>query len=169
MKKQLLICLSLIAALFASAQVSTPNGNFESWTSGTFEYPQYYPGNSNPETFLHCHTPFNVTKSTTAQHGSFALQITTNANAPDTCFGYVTNASNANSGGPGSWTGGMAISQKPLGIKGFYQYNVASVDSALIIVTARKNGANVGMFMYLLGGVHSTYTPFNFTFSPALA
>lgn len=92
------------------------------------------------------------------------------SNATDTSFGFIANPDNTNvSGGPANWTGGMAISQKPLGISGYFKYNVASADSALVIVIARQGGATVGAYTYLLGGVHTSYTPFSFTFSPVLS
>lgn len=170
MKKHLLLFVFGILAFTASAQMSVPNGNFESWTSGTYEFPQYYGQNSNPQTFFECMTPFNVTKTTDYYSGSFALQLTTNVSTGDTCFGYIADANNTStSGGPSSWTGGMPIAEKPLGITGHYKYNVASADSALIIVIARQGGASIGFYSYTLGGIHGTYVPFNFTFSPVLA
>jgi hypothetical protein len=166
MKKKLLLFASLLS-FGASAQMSVPNGNFENWTSATYDFPQYYPQNSNPEAFFRCNTPFNVTKSTDSYNGSFAVQLQTNASATDTCYGYFGNFDMAN-GDPSTWTGGAPITQKPTGIRGYYKYNVASADSALIIVVARQGGVTIGSIIAKLGGIHSTYTLFNFNFSPAL-
>jgi hypothetical protein len=168
MKKHLLLLTWGISAFSAIAQMSIPNGNFESWTSAAYDYPEFYPENSNPQNFFHYMAPFNVTKSTDAYSGSFALRLETNTNGTDTCFAYIANPSNSN-GDPLTWTGGMPISEKPLGIRGYYKYNVPSADSAIMLVVARAGGVNIGTYQYTLGGVHSTYTLFNFTFTPALA
>lgn len=167
MKKNLLLLFSMLGMVYSHAQTAIPNGDFESWTSATYEYPQYFISNSNPEAYFNCHTPFNVTKSTDAYSGMYALQLTTNANPPDTCFGYVVNTQSTN-GGPGTWTGGIPISETPTGISGYYKYNQASADSAIIIIEARQGGVTIGTYFYFLSGLHTTYTPFNFTFSPAL-
>lgn len=168
MKRKLLFCISAALTAFSGySQVSIPNGNFESWTSATYDYPQNYPQNSNPEAFFRCHTPFNVTKSTDAYSGSFALQMATNTNGMDTCFAYVGNFDAAN-GNPSTWTGGVPITEKPTGIRGYYKYNVASGDSATIIVVARQGGTTLQSYTYTMGGIHNTYTLFDFTFSPAL-
>jgi hypothetical protein len=167
MKKQLLLFVSAIAAFSASAQMSIPNGNFENWTSATMDYPSFYLQNSNMQTYSQCHVGFNVTKSTDAYHGSFAIQLATVSSGPDTCGAYFGNFDNGN-GNPMSWTGGMPITQKPTGIRGYFKYNVASGDSALMIVVARAGGANIGTFIYKLGGLHSTYTLFNLPFPTAL-
>lgn len=155
------VCIS------AMAQSSIPNGNFETWTSGTYDYPQYYPSTSNPSTFFQCQTPFNITKTTDAFQGTYGIQLTTNASATDTCGGYFLNIANPN-GDPSTWKGGIPYNQKPTGIRGYYKYNVATADSGLIIVVCRQGGTTIGTYMYLIGGVKSVYTLFNFTFSPAL-
>lgn len=168
MKKHLLI-LSFTFAFFSSiAQTAIPNGDFESWSTATYEYPEFFISNSNPEAFFNCNTPFNVIKSTDAYSGSYALQMTTNSGTSDTCFGYVVNTS-TNTGGPGSWVGGIPMTENPTGIMGYYKYNQASADSAIIIIQARQGGTTIGTYFYFLSGLHTTYNAFNFTFSPALA
>jgi hypothetical protein len=166
MKKNLLLILSFLTISVSNyAQVSIPNGNFENWTTATYEEPTYYPMNSNREAFFRCQAPFNVTKSTNAYHGNYALQLTTEV-ATDTCFGFIADPTGG--GDPSTWTGGMAFNQKPAGIRGYYKYNVPAGDSAGILVVCRLGGSNIGMYMYKLGGLHSSYTLFNETFAPAL-
>jgi len=169
MKKKLLLSISAgIVALSSFGQVSLPNGNFENWTSSTYDFPTYYPMNSNTQAFFGCQAPFNVTKSTDAYHGSFALEMTTVSNV-DTCFGFATNANpSPGGGGPGAWTGGMAFNQKPTGIRGYYKYNVPSGDSAGMIIKCTLGGSTIGMYLFTLGGLHNSYTLFNLPFVPAL-
>ncbi|MBI4930539.1 MAG: T9SS type A sorting domain-containing protein [Bacteroidetes bacterium] len=156
------VCISAIA----NAQ-SIPNGNFEAWTSGTYEYPQYYPYTSNTDAFFRYQTPFNCVKTTDAYQGTYAVQLTTNASATDTAGAYFVNPINGED--PSTWTGGIPYTQKPTGIRGYYKYNVASSDSGLIIVTFSNGGINIGSYFFKVGGIKTTYTLFNFTLSPALA
>ncbi|HKZ64705.1 MAG TPA: hypothetical protein VJ111_00040 [Chitinophagaceae bacterium] len=145
---------------------SIPNGNFEAWTSGTYEYPQYYPFNSNEEVFWK-QIPFNLTKTTDAYQGTYAVQLTTNASATDTAGAYFVSPVNGED--PSTWTGGIPYNQKPTGIRGYYKYNVATADSALILATFSNGGNNIGTYIFKVGGIKTSYTLFNFTFSPALA
>lgn len=167
MKKQLLLlCLINISIIAFGQTPSIPNGNFEQWTSSSCENPQYYPNNSNGQNFFRYGLPFNVIKTLDAYQGTYAAQLTTYATATDTAFAYFVNA-NPN-GPPSSWTGGMAYNQKPAGIRGYFKYNVATADSATIIVAFSKAGVNIGTYIFLIGGIHSTYTLFDHVFTPAL-
>ena len=123
------MCLVFIA-ITTYGQVSIPNGNFETWTASTWDYPQNYSATSNSDNFFYYHLPANVTKTTDAHHGNYAVQLATIAVGVDTSAGYFLNGSP--NGSPSSWTGGMAYNQKPTGIRGYYKYNVATGDSATI-------------------------------------
>ena len=46
-KNLLLLSLAIIAMTVAYGQSSIPNGNFEQWTSQSFDNPQNYPYTSN--------------------------------------------------------------------------------------------------------------------------
>lgn len=168
MKKLLLsLCLAYFAITAFGQTPSIPNGNFEQWTSSTWENPQNYTNTSNSQNFYYYNLPANVIKTTDAYHGAYAAKLTTIAVGADTAFGYFINE-NPN-GPPSSWTGGMAYNQKPTGIRGYYKYNVATGDSATVLVAFSKNGVNIGSYMFNIGQVHTAYTLFNFTFSPALS
>ena len=166
MKKHLLLLSLVYIAITTYGQNSIPNGNFETWNSSTFDNPQNYPNSSNIQNFFQYHLPFNVTQTTDAYHGAYAVQLTTNASATDTSFAYFINANPEND--PSTWTGGMAFNQKPTGIRGYYKYNVATADSGTIIVAFSKAGVNLGTYIFQIGGVHNTYTLFNYIFNPAL-
>ena len=166
MKKQLLILCLALFALTSFSQSSIPNGNFENWVSTNIENPQYYPVNSNYDVFFYYQLPFNLTKSTDSYHGSYAVQLTTVANSTDTAAAYIVNGNP--DGDPSNWTGGMAITEKPNGIRGYYKYNVDLTDSATIILAFSKNGVNIGTYMFTFGGIHTSYNLFEFTLNPAL-
>ncbi len=152
----------------ANAQNSIPNGTFENWIQGVYSLPVGYPVSSNPQSFFRWKTAFNVTHSTDAYHGISALKLTTIVSQiGDTAFAYCLNIQPTDNA-PSAWHGGMPYTQRPLGIKGYYKYNLASQDSGAILVAFSRGGKNICTYIYLLGGLHSVYTPFNFTFSPPL-
>lgn len=165
MKKHLLLLSLVYIAITAYGQNSIPNGNFETWNTGTYDYPQNYPYTSNSEAFFRYQLPFNVTKTTDAYHGAYAVQLTTNASATDTAIGYFINGNPSGS----NWHGGMPYNQTPTGIRGYYKYNIAFADSALIVASFSKAGNNIGQYFFKIGGIKTSYTLFNFTFSPALS
>jgi hypothetical protein len=170
MKKHLMMLLMVLVfiTITAAGQDSIPNGSFETWDTGTYDYPQNYPYTSNTEAFFKYQIPFNVNKTTDAYHGTYAIELASISSATDTPFAYIVN-SNPNNGDPSTWTGGIPYSQMPAGLRGYYKYNVASADSGTIIVAFSKDGSNIGTYVHKIGGIHDTYTLFEFTFNPALA
>ncbi|KKQ85963.1 MAG: hypothetical protein UT09_C0042G0005 [Parcubacteria group bacterium GW2011_GWF2_38_8] len=150
-------------AMYASAQTSIPNGGFEDWTSSSIEYPSYYINNSNIEASMKGF-PSNLVKSTDAYHGIYAVQLT--SVVANDMFGYLYNSPSQSD--PDQWTGGAPIVGTPTGIRGYYKYNVASGDTATVIVSCRKNGNSIGMYLFNMGGNVSNYTLFDFEFQPAL-
>jgi hypothetical protein len=167
MKKYLIGLWFVYSCVTALGQSSIPNGTFESWTSGTFNYPENYPYNSNISTYIK-QGIFNVTKTTDAFHGTNALQLATVTIPRDTAFAYMVNIDPTKSS-PSVWHGGMPYDQIPTGIRGYYKYNVATADSASIIITFSKAGSNIRTYFYKIGGIKDDYTLFNFTFTPALS
>jgi len=169
MKKKLLLLTLAFIAVTVYGQNSIPNGNFETWNSVTYNYPQFYPYNSNYDVLYRYQSslPFNVVKTADAYHGTSAVQLSTLVSGEETAMAYFINT-NPNNGDPSTWSGGMAYDQIPTGISGFYKYNVATADSALIFVVFSKAGQNIGTYVSTVGGQHSDYVPFNIIFSPAL-
>jgi len=144
-----------------------PNGSFEEWNSNNFEYPEFFIYNNNAENAFNNTSSNNITKTQDAFHGSYAVKILTTQTQDGINFGYLLNG-NPDGDDPSSWTGGIPISEKPTGIKGHYKYNVESGDTAMVLVSFRKSGNVIGSYFLPLSGVHNTYTPFEFAFSPAL-
>jgi hypothetical protein len=165
MKKNLLLYLMLLAQTIAFGQ-TVPNGDFESWTTATYDYPQNYPYSSNPEAFYRCNVPFNCVKTTDAYHGTYALQMTTVMSGTDTCFGYIVNT-NTNSD-PSNWTGGFPYNQMPTGMSGYYKSDIMPGDSGGIFAEFRYNGSVIGAYTAKFAGTHNTYAPFSITFTPPL-
>lgn len=162
MKKELFFLCIAIAAIELHSQNAIPNSDFELWTINSIENPMYYPFTSNENCYKQSN-PSNVKKVTPAFHGQYALELKTLSN--NLAFMMNTDSKNGNMS---LWTNGMAYSGRPTGIKGRYKYNLAAVDSALLIVMFRKNKTTIGTYQYKLGGIKSDFTVFDFTFTPAL-
>ncbi|HRS54225.1 MAG TPA: hypothetical protein P5250_05930 [Bacteroidales bacterium] len=162
-----LLLLSIIA--ICKAQNPIPNGNFETWSSTGYEYPQYYQYNSIIRSLIsnNYYAP-NVEKTTDAYHGNYAVKLTTIAASQDTIFGYFLNTP-PNEGDVNTWIGGAPINETPTGIRGYYKYNLATIDSATIIVSFSKMGVNIGTYIFKVGGITNSYLPFQFTFNPPLS
>lgn len=144
------------------AQNSVPNGSFENWTTITSSHPTNYDFNSNRDDM----GVFNINK-TTGYTGNYGVELKT-VSADGIRMAYLLNE-NPPSQDPSTWHGGIPCTQIPTGIQGFYKYNQASGDQGMVIVTFSKNGTNIGVYSANLGGLHTEYTPFNLSFSPALA
>ncbi|MBI3510209.1 MAG: T9SS type A sorting domain-containing protein [Bacteroidetes bacterium] len=166
MKKIYTLSVFIFCLSFAKAQNSIPNGNFENWTTGTYEYPSFATQTSNPEAFLRCQVPFNCLKTSDYYHGAYAVQLVTHIGA-DTCFGYFING-NPNGPPTNYWPGGIPYNQQATGVRGYYKNNTLGNDTARILLSFKLNGANIGVYVLPFYGVHNSYTPFNITFSPAL-
>ena len=169
MKKNLLFLFLAFITITAFAQDSIPNGNFEIWNSSTYNVPKCYTFTSDTKDYSQS-LPYNVNKVSPGYHGSYAVELSTVAFKGDTNTGVIINVDpNSKNGGPNTWTGGMAYNQKPSGIRGYYKYNQASGDSATIIAIFSKSGINIGSYFYKIGGLHSSYNLFKFTFNPPLS
>lgn len=168
MKATLLYILAI--ATFSNivmAQTNTvTNGNFENWTPVVFENPMNYENSSNNEIFRDGsnHT-FNCIKTEDAQNGNFAVRLTTNPNGE---VGYFTPSKMCGED-PTTWVGGIPYDQAPTGISGFYKSNINPGDKAFILVSFSLNGTSIGFYTFDFTTTQTDYTPFSFTFVPALS
>lgn len=164
MKKTLSLLLVLCSSyITATAQSSIPNPSFEIWNSSAYEDPTNYPETSNEDAFGETKL-FNVVKTTDSYSGSYAVKLTTIAKEQNNIGGILCNGTNINGPDPNLWKSGIPYNQRPTGIKGYYQYNVATADSALIGVVFKKSGVILSFSIFKIGGIHSSYTPFEFSF-----
>jgi len=157
MKKRLLFIANafILLAWQASAQESVLNGGFESWTTTSFENPTHYVS-SNIALMVNSH------KVTDAYHGTYAIKVETH---DDLNIGFVSNYT-PNSMPP--WHGGLAYNQKPAGLRGYCIVNSEEGDSATILVNFSKEGQNIGLYMFKIGGSSEEYEPFVMEFDPPL-
>ena len=139
------IYLLLGAALLSygiNAQTNAiPNGNFESWTTINHDELTGY-SSSNLQSIIKYNTAANCTKVADPFHGTYAIKLqTTLGSAGDTAMGYLAATPNPNGNNPCVWQGGIPYNQMPTGIKGYYKSNIASPDSACILVAFRSGGS----------------------------
>lgn len=172
MKTLLPLFIFLASAVFVlRAQDTIPNGNFEYWSSTSYMMPDNYPVSSNQDALERKNVP-NVNQTSDAYHGKYAIELTTlgpSAMGSDTVGGWFANSTASGNGDPTTWPGGIAYNQIPTGITGYYKYNVAADDSALIgVVFKNASGQTYAHYFYAVGGIHTDYTRFSFTFSPPL-
>jgi hypothetical protein len=163
MKKELLFLCIALAAIEMQSQNAIPNPDFELWTTNSIENPMHYPFTSNDNCYKQGN-PSNIKKVTPGFHGQYALELKTLTQN----LAYIVNT-DSKQGNMNLWTNGMAYSGRPTGIRGYYKYNVATADSALVIVMFRKNKTTIGTYKYKIGGIKNDFTPFNFTFSTPLS
>ncbi len=143
------------------------NGSFEIWDSRWYDNPAGYPFTSNTLR-LDGSFPFNATKTTLSQHGSYALRLETDNLTGNANFGFVINQS-PTSESPNNWTGGIPISEKPTGVQGYYTFHSVGLDSAMIMLHFRKGGNNIGIYYLHLKPAMSGWTFFNKLLEPPLA
>lgn len=157
MKKLLLFAAILTSQVDLYGQ-AVPNGSFESWNSTPYdELNGWESGNkeSIPQMGITC-----VTKVT--GYTGFAARMQTSVISGDTTHAYIA------MGDPKGY-GGVPYSQKPTAITGYYRYNLPGNDTALIIVTFKKNGSIVSEDLFKIRGTGNQPTFTAFSFSLALS
>jgi len=167
MKKTVLLAILALAGWSINAQISVPNGDFETWSSLSYEEPQNY-RTSNNKAFLYYKTPANCLKVTDAYQGLSALKLITNGSDTNINVAYAVNGNPDND--PQSWHGGIkwTPSEKPTGFQGYYKSDIKTLDTAYILASFSKGGINIGTYYLALYGAHTSYIPFSLTFDPPL-
>lgn len=156
--KKLLLLLIVFAFSKMNVNAQIQNGSFESWNSIQTGNPnQWMSANNEISGPL---SSFPV--SEVAGHTGSAIRMETFLSGSDTIKAYVTN------GDPMGGEGGIPCAAQPLTISGYYRYNVAGNDTALLIVMFKKNGAIIAENMFPIVGVQNTFTTFSFPLSSSV-
>ncbi len=161
MKKINLLVLVFFTTL-AYAQNSVPNGNFELLDTTHISYPTQFEFNS-----ITGESHYNINK-TTGYTGDYGVELKTIMEGGEPEIAFIVNGS-PESDDPNTWHGGIPYSETPTGLQGHYKYNVESGDKGMVVVAFSRNGVNIETYFHYLDGLHTEYTPFNFTFIPALS
>jgi hypothetical protein len=143
------------------------NEGFETWESHPYDIPKGYPFTSN-QLRLDGKFPFNVTKTSLAQHGSYALRLETDNMTDNANFGFIVNQS-PTAESPFKWTGGIPYAERPTGLQGYYMLHTVGVDSAMIMAHFLKNGNLLGLYFLYLQPAPGDWTYFNKPLNPPLA
>lgn len=161
MKKQLLAAAFLACAGAVQSQTIL-NGNFENWSTISFDEPNTW-FTSNREA-----PGFNTITKVTGFAGS-AIKIETKAdpdNLGDFIGGFISNTE----GDPTEGEGGVPFSQQPTAITGKIMANLVGNDTALLLVVFKKNGAVTSTNIFKLNGKNqTTFTDFSFPISLSAA
>lgn len=166
MKKIFFFTLIALSIFHVQADEIIPNASFENWSASSYVSPENYPYTSNLQASYE-ESPTNLTKTTDAYHGTYAVKLSTLSSNDGTTFAYFLNT-DPDEGDLNQWKNGFLYNEIPTGIRGYYKYNVETADSALIMVVFRKSGSSIGNYIFKIGGIKNTYTLFDFNFSPVL-
>ncbi len=160
MKNTKLVLLSLLLASFGvtawTQEIS--NAGFETWTNEVlYENPLIYE-TSNFHIYNSGGEP-NAIKTTDAQDGNYAIQLTTRS-APEVDVNGM-----AFIGKPGVQTilGGVPFNEKPSAIKAWVKYDVPELDTANIIVLFKTSTYPNGIARAQLTGTQSEYVEITLT------
>jgi len=133
-----------------------PNGNFENWTTETYEDPDSWQ-TFNAETSSQ--KVYTATKTTDSHGGSFALRLETIEVFDDT-IGFITNGGFGN----GPLEGGVPFTQMSDTLIGYYKYSPSGLDTAALSLEFFINGIGIGQTGIILTS-QSNYTEFKLGFS----
>ena len=164
MKKLLFLSAGILFAGFIAAQ-AVPNGSFENWSNIAFNDLTGYL-NSNDQDIQNDLglAGVNAIRSTSAFHGTYALQVTTLKIGADTLPGYVTNGGN-----PLQGQGGIPYAQKPTGISFHYTCNIVAGDTAGVAAVFKKSGVVIGAYLFPIFVSQGSYTLYTKALTPALS
>lgn len=157
MKNILLFSTVLIFQINLYGQ-AIPNGTFENWNSNPYSNPTGWDSGNKESTTqmgISCVTKVNG-------YSGFGVRMQTSIVNTDTAFAYIAM-------GDPKGEGGVPYSQKPSAITGFYRYNLPGNDTALFLVTFKKNGNIVSSDLFKIRGTGSQSTFTAFTFPLALS
>ncbi len=153
MKKILSFAVALFAIGAISAQ-SIPDGGFEVWNTTLIESPNYF-NTSNllfNSTISSSYVP-NVTQ-TAGKYGSYGVQIASVLNGTDTLPGLIVDANVGRNG----LDGGIPYAQKPTGLRFWYKYTTAGVDTGAVFVMFKLAGNIIDSFLLVIPSSQSTST-----------
>ncbi len=148
---------------FVGSSVSVfPNGDFESWTPTQSLEPDGW----NTINFVTLSATPSVTRSTDAIDGNYSARIETVITPYGDTLGFMTNGDISSS----LLQGGMAVTQNPMMISGFYKYNPVGPDTALVgsIISKYDNvfGTSVRLDSALIQlTATNNWTPFSLNFA----
>lgn len=153
--KNFLCTIGVIACctFFVNGQ-QIANTDFENWSFQTFTEPEIYLTSN----MFGAGGIGNVTRTTDAQHGTYAARLETVVSGSDTVQGMMI------IGTPGNQTidGGLPFNETPDSISGYAKFDIAPTDTAFFIVAFKQNGTFISQAVTIFVGTQPAYTRFCF-------
>ncbi len=151
----------ILVTLITTVQQTTSgqdilNSGFEDWTFiEYFEDPNAY-STTNTVTFYNGSQP-NVTKTTDAVSGNYALRLET----INTADGVLWGAALIGEPSENTFVGGIPYDQRPDSLTGYVKYNVADNDTAYVAAVFKKFGVPIGIAFGQFTGIQDEYQYFS--------
>ncbi len=168
MKNKFFFILSL-SLLFLNGSFAqyVPNGGFEKWENRVLYVEPVSWNTGNMESFLNdTMTAFKVNDS---YSGEYALRLTSVTAEDDTLAGYAF-CMGSYAGGDLTDTllfnGGFPVSGAPDSVFGFFKYVLAAEDSAIVLVSFKKEGNIIGQNIFSLTGNQNSYKKIKWALNP---
>jgi photosystem II stability/assembly factor-like uncharacterized protein len=136
---------------FIGTTQNVPNANFENWDQKTAEYPTFWNTNNKQNAF----NPIQVSKTTDAQNGIFAMKMQNDVATNSPAFAEVDYPGD-NRYGPA-----FPVSQKHKTINGYYKFQPENGDTALLKIDMYKNGLGIGNLFIIFTESDTVYKPFS--------
>lgn len=156
MRKTTLFLLLMLPVLASVAQqpLLLPNGDFEQWTSGSYEDPTPW-FTQNEYTAVDYGLP--TTTKITGFSNSFAVRLETKASGTDTFAGIIANTQDNIAMGEG----GQPFSLQATNFLGTARYDIKTGDTAFILLMFKKSSNVISMDTFYFYGSQTTATPFS--------
>jgi len=160
MKQSLLIvfCILCCASISTVKAQYVPNGGFEEWEMKVlYEEPESW-NTGNMQAFLY--ELQTVIQTEDSYSGNYALRMESVDINSDTLFGFATSNGTITNGDATilEYTGGIPISGIPDSLFGYFKYDLATDDTALVLVSFKLDGTVIGQDMFPIVGDQSSYT-----------
>lgn len=164
MKKITPILFFLFAIGNVKAQVSLPNGSFETWTTIPYDpitAPTSWPWISSNLATMNIYGVAGVSK-VPGFSGQYALRLETKQAGNDIVPAFISNTDNIIN----SPREGVPYYFEPTLLHGKYRYDIKPGDTAYIKIVFRKNGNDIFNKEFYITGQQSVATDFTFPITP---
>ena len=163
--KTKILTISILSIFWISASFSQniPNRGFENWEMRfLYDEPDYW-NTGNQESFLGGEQ--TTIKTTDSYSGMYAMRLETVVTDESTFFGYAFCNGRITNGELGDtlyFDGGIPVSDAPDSLFGYFKFDIAANDTALVLVSFKKAGDIISQNFYQIWGTQDTYTRLGF-------
>ena len=155
MKQIIILFLFVVLSARGNAQ-SIPNGDFEHWTNFHFMEPAQWM-TSNVES-IHKNEWITVVPVQGISAVGHGVRMMTDGEDGRVLPGYITNTN----GDPVEGQGGVPYHERPTYLTGYMRYHTLYNDTALIVVTFKKEGFVINQHTFKIHGEQTAWHPFEY-------